>query len=267
MDNSMDSMLDVYLFEANSLLESLDEILINCEKQGTFDSENINEIFRIMHTIKGSSAMMQFNSLMTVSHKIEDMFYFVRENGLDESNHGDLFDLMFKASDFLKEEIAHVENNEPLTEDIAAITSEILAMLNKISGKADSPQAPVAKKAEPQPTQKPIEEAKKEDPPKIEESSKKVRSADEGPEHYDTSHIDFGVRVFFDQECQMENLRAFMLTNSVKDAGVELTFYPPDVETNSETMDEIIHDGFYMMFKSEADLTKAIKVVEQFIYV
>lgn len=74
-NNSMDSMLDIYLFEANSLLEQLDEILINCEKLDTFPADSINEIFRIMHTIKGSSAMMQFNSLMTVSHRVEDLFY------------------------------------------------------------------------------------------------------------------------------------------------------------------------------------------------
>ena len=50
MDNNMESMLEVYLFEANDLLEHLDEILINCEKADAFDTDSINEIFRIMHT-------------------------------------------------------------------------------------------------------------------------------------------------------------------------------------------------------------------------
>ena len=32
MDNGMDNMLDMYLFETNSLLEQLDELLIEAEK-------------------------------------------------------------------------------------------------------------------------------------------------------------------------------------------------------------------------------------------
>ena len=125
MDNNMESMLDVYLFEANDLLEHLDEILINCEKQNSFDTDSINEIFRIMHTIKGSSAMMQFNSLTTISHKVEDLFFFVREKGIDAQYYSALFDLMFKSGDFIKAEVEKVQNNEPLTTDIDTFEQEI----------------------------------------------------------------------------------------------------------------------------------------------
>ena len=60
MDNGMESMLDTYLFETNSLLDNLDEMLMQDEKLGDFPPDDVNEIFRIMHTIKGSSAMMRF---------------------------------------------------------------------------------------------------------------------------------------------------------------------------------------------------------------
>ena len=69
MDNNMESLLEVYLFETNGLLTHLDEILLRCEQACDFDSDSIDEIFRIMHTIKGSSAMMQFDSMATVTHK------------------------------------------------------------------------------------------------------------------------------------------------------------------------------------------------------
>lgn len=62
MDNGMENMLDMYLFETNSLLEQLDELLIEAEKAGDFTVDDVNEIFRIMHTVKGSSAMMEFTS-------------------------------------------------------------------------------------------------------------------------------------------------------------------------------------------------------------
>ena len=66
MDNNLDNLLDTYLFETNSLLGQLDELLINAEKNTDFTSDDVNVIFRIMHTIKGSSAMLEFTSLMTM---------------------------------------------------------------------------------------------------------------------------------------------------------------------------------------------------------
>ena len=111
MDNGMDNMLEMYLFETNTLLEQLDEILLDAENNDSFSVDQINEIFRIMHTVKGSAAMMQFNSIMTVAHRIEDMFFVIREKGeIEEQYSKTLFNLMFKASDFLKSQIALVED-------------------------------------------------------------------------------------------------------------------------------------------------------------
>ena len=54
MSNGMDnSLLDAYLYEENNLLDQLDELLVADEKNGDFSSDDVNEIFRIMHTIKG----------------------------------------------------------------------------------------------------------------------------------------------------------------------------------------------------------------------
>jgi len=219
MDNNMESMLGVYLFESNSLLEQLDEILMNCEKNDTLDSDSINEIFRIMHTIKGSSAMMEYNSLMTVAHRVEDLFGYVRSNGAEEKFHSILFDLMFKCSDFLKGEIEKVESNTPLTIDIGSLVQEINDMLKKISGTS-----------------------------------------------VDTIIRNFGIKIYFDLDCQMENLRAFMLVKSIIDAGLEISFIPEDIQTNPETIDIIVNDGFIINFETIEDRNKALHFVEQFVY-
>ena len=62
-------------YEENNLLDQLDEMLVADEKNGDFSTDDVNEIFRIMHTIKGSSAMMEFNSISTIAHHIEDVFF------------------------------------------------------------------------------------------------------------------------------------------------------------------------------------------------
>ena len=49
----MDNMLEMYLYETNTLMEQLDELLIEAEKNADFTTNDVNEIFRIMHTVKG----------------------------------------------------------------------------------------------------------------------------------------------------------------------------------------------------------------------
>ena len=73
----MESMVDTYIFETTSLLEELDQILMKTESEHSFSPEEINEIFRTMHTIKGSSAMMGLDNMSKLAHSIEDMFYVI----------------------------------------------------------------------------------------------------------------------------------------------------------------------------------------------
>lgn len=138
MDNGMEAMLETYLYETNSLLDALDELLVNDEKIGDFSSDDVNEIFRSMHTIKGSSAMMEFNSLSTIAHHIEDLFFYIRDKGiesLDPEHKKELFNLMFRSGDYLRSEVQKVENGTPLSQDqeIDSFANEINAFLKKIS--------------------------------------------------------------------------------------------------------------------------------------
>lgn len=257
MDNGMDNMLDMYLFETNSLLEQLDELLIEAEKAGDFTVDDVNEIFRIMHTVKGSSAMMEFNSLMQIAHHIEDLFFFIRENGLDslESSHkSTLFDLMFRSTDLLRAEVSKVQNNEPLSDNVDSLTEEINSFLKKIS-KDNKDTSP---------------ENKKTDKPAAKESAKPA-AAPVAVVDLDEVRMDLAecpddnaayfLRIFFDEGCGMENLRAFMLISSLKESGLEFNFYPSDVETNSQSSVSIIEKGFYLALDSRETADAAISQI------
>ena len=74
IDPGMESMLEVFIYESTTLLEQLDDILLDSEKEKSMSEENVNEIFRIMHTIKGSSAMMGLTSISNLAHAVEDVF-------------------------------------------------------------------------------------------------------------------------------------------------------------------------------------------------
>ena len=238
MDNGMENMLDMYLFETNSLLEQLDEVLLDAENAGTFTTDSVNEIFRIMHTIKGSSAMMEFSSLMTIAHRIEDLFFFIRENtidSIDEEHKKELFDLMFFSTDMLRAEVEKLENNEPLTSNVDSFVEKVNSFLNKISNKTE-------------------DETKEE----ADDNQKAEHSATNLPNDGSGAFL----KVIFDIGCGMENLRAFMLVTAVKDIYENLTFYPPDVETNPETAAIIIEKGFLLGFDTKETLDTALNIVQ-----
>ena len=140
-DYANDSMLEMYLFESTTLLDQLDEILLHSEKEANLSSDNVNEIFRIMHTIKGSSAMMEFDTISHVSHKLEDLFYVVRDNGIDDAYFQDLFDLVLGVSDFLKEEVEKIRQGQKPSVENEDLMSDIVDLLDRMNGSAPAKQS------------------------------------------------------------------------------------------------------------------------------
>ena len=74
-----DPILDMYIFETTTQIEQLESVVLDSEKSNSYSTDAVNNIFRVMHTIKGSSAMMLFNNISLLSHAMEDLFYFIRE--------------------------------------------------------------------------------------------------------------------------------------------------------------------------------------------
>ena len=101
-DASMEAMADTYIFETTTMLEQLDEILMRTEKENDMSEEDINEIFRIMHTIKGSSAMMGLENMSTLGHSVEDMFFVLRENKKLAKNISHMYELVFEINKIIQ---------------------------------------------------------------------------------------------------------------------------------------------------------------------
>ena len=263
MDNNMESLLEVYLFETNGLLTHLDEILLRCEQACDFDSDSIDEIFRIMHTIKGSSAMMQFDSMATVTHKMEDLFYYVREHGISSEYNEPLTDLMFKSSDFLKTEVEKIENNEPLITNIGSLEEEINSFLKKISGQApEEPEA--AAQAQPSaPAEQPAAEPAAAPAPvaPVPAAPVQVRQPAAGGEEYP-----FPVRVFFEEETEMVHLRAMLLVHAIAENGIAVRSVPEQLDSNPGAADVIGRDGLLILFQTKEEMESSLKSIENFVY-
>ena len=239
---SGNDILDMYIFETNSLLKQLETIVLEAEQSLTFSQENVNEIFRIMHTIKGSSAMMEFDTLARVAHRIEDLFFIIRDNTMSvvsDDNRPVLFDLVFQSIDFFRDEVDKVEANEPLNTDIDSFLENVNTLMSKIKGEY------------------PDDDAGGDAAPGADASS--AASAPAGSEGFP-----YTVIVRFVEGCGMESLRSFMLVTGVRDVVAEddFVFEPANVESDPSTSEAIISQGFMMMFKSEQDREKAVAVVK-----
>ena len=241
MSSGMDSsILDTYLYEENNLLDQLDEMLVADEKNGDFSTDDVNEIFRIMHTIKGSSAMMEFNSISTIAHHIEDVFFYIRDKGietLDPEHKKELFNLMFRSEDYLRSEIEKVEQGVPLSTDIDAFSNEINSFLKKISGAA--PAQPEASQAAP--------------------AASGAAAPSSLPDDKDAACF---FHVFLEEGVGMENLRAYMIVNAVRECEVTFRFYPSDMETDPDTSQKIAENGFFLAFDSSEDASKAEAILK-----
>lgn len=239
-------MMEAYLYEMNTQLEQLEEIVLAAENAGSFSQEDVNEIFRIMHTVKGSSAMMEFNSLMTVSHNIEDLFFLIRDKGMDvvsEELKPELFDLIFKSIDFFRGEVGKLENNEPLSDSTAGFLETISSFSKKIS--AQEGGAPAANDAQ--------------------EEESAPQETVSGNCEYGSPDFPNALQIFFDEGSGMENLRAMMLVNAVKDFVEESQFdyYPGDLKLNPDTGPFIVEHGFYLRFRSDGEREKALPAVRR----
>ncbi len=237
VESGMEAMVDVYIFETTGLLEQLDEILLRTEQANEFKEDDINEIFRIMHTVKGSSAMMGFENLQQLAHKGEDMFFIIRENPEKVKDISFVYDLVFQMSDLFKAEIDAIQNDDDFEPtDFSEIIKKLENGAAMLKGEVAAPAAAASEAAAP------------------------AAPAKNWGDDCTT------VRVFFEDGCKMENLRAFLLLNKLREEAQILDFIPDDVESNQESANVIIDNGFIITFRAP-DNKAVLQVIEEAINV
>lgn len=231
VDAGMEAMLETFIHETETMLEQLDEILLDSERARNLSEENINNIFRITHTIKGSAAMMSFDGISNLAHAVEDVFYVIREEpeklGLVFDT---LFDLVLATSDFLKAELLKLQQQEDYVEDDP---SELIEQLHQQAALLKGEEPPAA--------------------------SLQPAAA---PGALLTGEDVYRIRIFFEDDCQMENMRAFMLLTQLQHCCDALDSLPPHPEDDAGLCAEIIKNGFIILCRPTHSIDEVLKAVE-----
>lgn len=247
IDSGMESLVEAFIYETSGLLDELDEILLESEKAKNISEDNINMIFRITHTIKGSAAMLEFAEMSTLAHAVEDVFYIIREDPSKLDLVFDaIFDLVFQTSDFLRKEIAALQTSSYTPADPSALVEQLHVQAAIMKGEAEAPAqtqsaAPAAAPAAPE-AAAPVQQEQSAAP------------AGTGT---------LRVRVHFDDGCQMENMRAFMLISQLKGCCAGVESIPANPETDSNLSAEIIKNGLLLICHPADSEDEVLKTIEE----
>lgn len=97
--DEMQEILEDFLIEAFEMIEQLDQDLIELENNPK-DLDLLNRIFRVAHTIKGSSSFLNFNILTTLTHNMEDILNKARKEELIITPN--VMDIVLESIDLMK---------------------------------------------------------------------------------------------------------------------------------------------------------------------
>lgn len=231
--SNKEPMLEMFIFETYEMIEQLQQLIIDSEKIKKFETDAINEIFRIMHTIKGSSGMMMFDNIAGISHTIEDLFYFIRESKPKKINYSSLTDLVLEGSDLIKAETDKINNDKEADGDFTEFIERVNEFLKDLK-KSN-------KLSEDSENNEPKEEVKNNN-----ENQKYYLSNDKTNENINL----FSTTLFFEEECGMENIRCFTVIHNLKEIVDIVSFEPEDIIENNETCEIIKQQGFKIVFKT-----------------
>lgn len=94
----MEELRAKFLEEARELMGKLEAALLELEANPN-DKERIDEVFRVMHTLKGTGGMFGFNALSEHTHDLESVYALVRSSKLPLTK--DLIDVTFRSMDMI----------------------------------------------------------------------------------------------------------------------------------------------------------------------
>lgn len=237
-------MLEMFVFETTQNIEQLEKFILSSEKDHSFSKEEINEIFRIMHTIKGSSAMMLFEDISTLAHSLEDIFFYIREKNPTNIDYSHLSDLILDGVDFIKLELEKIKNGDSPDGKAQQLIESYKELLNVIK-KDNNSDADVKPAATSDNTQYYIMKNK--------EAGKSFSNL-------------YKAIVYFSDGCEMENIRAYTIVYNLKEIADVVSYIPEDIIDNDESAEYIRKNGFTIYVRSDYSYNKMHEYLQNTIF-
>lgn len=121
-----EKIINAFRSECTDLMNSLEEMILLFEKEPE-NIEHINEIFRLVHSLKSETALMGFTHFSTLAHKLEDLFQKIRSSEL-VINDG-IIEITYKVYDQFKILFNRIINDKNDDIDTDEITNLLLTII------------------------------------------------------------------------------------------------------------------------------------------
>ena len=222
-----DAEIAIFQEELEEKLQIInDNILLLEQQQAT--PEVIQEIFRAAHTIKGSSAVMGYDKMTELTHNIESLFDEIRHDRLHITS--DLVDILFEAMDTLTELKEEIVGGNVKHVDIAPLMEKL-----NLAKTGSNQAAPLAESSAAEAVAQNDTTSKT---PKDAAATASIIPAELDIE-VDSIVEDviseaelrgfkgYGLKIIFEDDCQMKEVRAFLLFETLEQAGEIIKTLPP----------------------------------------
>ena len=213
--------LSVFLDEAREYMESLNENMLKLEKDPE-DMEIINEIFRVLHTLKGMSATMGFENMSKLCHRMENIFDDLRNEKMKITT--ELMDTLFAGVDAIEKMIQMIAEGKGDELDVSDL-------LNTYEGIIKGEMKIEEKKEEEKP-----------ETPKEEEKSEQIKEYEKIPIEIDETLLHtleeakkkdyntYYVKVVLEEGTLLKSARMYMVFHKIEEMGGEVLKSIPPVE-------------------------------------
>lgn len=234
-----DGMLEMFLYESEQMLEQLETITLEKEKEETFDTASVNEIFRCMHTIKGSSGVMMYHNIASISHKLEDVFYYIRESHPTDIPHKELVGHIMDVCEFIRTELEKIKNGEEPDGNAESKIQQLDDFLNRIKNHITSIGAQL--------------------PP--ENTYKEPGQYYIAPVASNNSKF-FIIYIYYRSDTEMANIHAYTATYALKEIAEDILFEPEDIISNEKSCETILKDGFLIALQTQSKQEEILHLID-----
>ncbi len=156
--DDIQEILEDFLVEAFELIEQIDQDLVELENNPE-DLELLNRIFRVAHTVKGSSSFLNFDVLTKLTHHMEDVLNKARKGELKLEPQ--VMDVVLESIDMMKELLVAIRDSGNDT-DIGMDISDICSRLDAISQGEEAVAQEVSEPVKEEPVKEEAKEPKEE---------------------------------------------------------------------------------------------------------
>ncbi|MGE5405796.1 MAG: Hpt domain-containing protein, partial [Candidatus Saccharibacteria bacterium] len=204
-------LMEVFIEDFKDNLIAFNESLMQLEN-GSRDTDIINNIFRVAHTLKGNSSSMEFYNIERTMHAMEDVLQNIRAGKQDMTD--DVLSVLFDCHDFLEDGIdviIHESSDSSLESEslLSKIETLIPAELKK-------------KSTEPSLAQ----DAQKDDALNFDEWDVDPDIWDIVEVHCERGRKLYRLEIDFSEDCLMLSVRAWMAYQSIENQAILVWSYP-----------------------------------------